>query len=458
MKTTAKRLGILMLAAVMLLTCIPLYEGTAYAEDGEIENEIVRLSDEEFEAEKKTAKEKSMKEEGIIDMDAPDEEEDEEDPLPSQPVQDADAGEKPVVSGKALRSLKLNGYDDTELFVYVDDEPDSTGHVNIYSANLTDSGYHFTEIRVGDEPEDILDEDKKEEMLCYELTGDDQNQFAKVLDMKYFDVGYHTVFVGISDGTEVRYAVVRKVPTYIYQKVDNSLSNYYTYQKKFEYRYTDSTYYDVSGEELTMFLDYKKKGSKNWSTYVYRMDSSYTTYELGGLRAGSTYYVRQMLGKTFTYDGEEYTFTGRMTGYASAVTIKTGYTRPKVKSIKITRGKNICHKYKVLYAYRYRYRVNKRTGARRLISVTPLYHVYRYWYTRFRVTVRFRKKQGIAGVHIYTLQGLNVTKKGNKKKYAQTFKCSGKKKGKKVVVSVLNWRSNTYGGYSKKLKKKVKVR
>ena len=76
--------------------------------------------------------------------------------------------------------------------------------------------------------------------------------------------------------------------------------------------------------------------------------------------------------------------------------------------------------------------MNRRTGYSRLISITPLYHRYKKTYTKFKVTVKFKKKQGIAGVYIGTLHGLYAYKKGNKKKYSQTFTCTGKKKGKKA--------------------------
>ena len=74
-----------------------------------------------------------------------------------------------------------------------------------------------------------------------------------------------------------------------------------------------------------------------------------------------------------------------------------------------------------------------------------------------RVTVTFKKKQGIAGVYIGA-KGLSALKRGNKKKYIATFVVSGNKRGKRTVVSVRSYRSSMYGGYSGTLKKRMKIK
>ncbi len=452
-ESSIRKAGIVLLAAVMIMECLPLYGGAVYAADDEIAEKIVELSDEELEQNKEKAKAEVEKELGIVDADE-DEEADAE-ALPSVPIRDADPGDSPVIAEKGLGALKLDGYDDTGQFIFADDEPDAQGNVNIYSTDLTGTGFYYTRILVGDEPSDILDDYARSQMMEHTLVGADQYQFSKTVDTKYFSVGYHTIFVGISNGSEEKWAIVRKVPTYIYESVSNSISNYYTYPTKFTYRFTDSTYYSTSGEYLSMFMDYRKKGSKSWSKYVYRMDNSYTDYEKKGLKANTTYQVRLMLGKTFTYDGTTYTFTGRQTKHASsAKTIKTAYKKPKVSKIDISKVKQWCRKYRVQYAWKIWY--NKRTGV--IVRRKALYHTYRYWYTRFKVTVKFKKKQGIAGVHIYTINNLNWRLGGNKKSYSKTFTASGKKKGKKITVRVQNYRSKTYGGWSKKLSKRVRCR
>ncbi len=464
-----------MLAIIMILTLVPLYQSpVAYAADGELEEKIVKLTDEEVKKNMEKAEAELEKKLGIVDLDEEDAEEPEAE-VEGKAVKDVPA-KKAEKSGLKLKSLELDevkldddlklkgfdlkgldlkGYDETGQFIYASD-PDSTGNVQVDSADLTGTGLAYIALLVGDEPDDIYDESKRSEMKGVDLTGNDQIQFSKIIDMKYFDVGYHTIFVLITDGTQVAPAIVKAVPTYIYETPSNSLSNYWTYTKKFDYKYTGSTEYthaDGGYEYLDMFMDYKKSSAKSYSKYVYRMDSSYTTYTKKGLKPNTAYKVRQMLGKTFDYDGSTYTFTGRQTGHASsAKTIRTAYKKPKVKKIDISKVKQYCHKYRYQYAWRVWYR----NGIE--IRRKALYHTYRYWYTRYTVTVKFKKKQKVAGGCIRTIQGLYAWKSGDKKTYKQKFVCRGKKKGKKVTVKFENSRSKTYGGYSGKYSKKVRCK
>ena len=64
-----------------------------------------------------------------------------------------------------------------------------------------------------------------------------------------------------------------------------------------------------------------------------------------------------------------------------------------------------------------------------------------------------KKKPGVAGIYIGSKHV-----KGNKKTYTAKFTLSGKKKGKKVKVSVYSYMNPTYGGWSGKIFKKVKVK
>ena len=68
-----------------------------------------------------------------------------------------------------------------------------------------------------------------------------------------------------------------------------------------------------------------------------------------------------------------------------------------------------------------------------------------------------KKKMSIAGVQIKT-KGGTVQKSGKKKKYVAKYRVSGKKKGKKIKVSVRCFRSKTYGGFSGWKSKKVKAK
>lgn len=337
--------------------------------------------------------------------------------------------------------------------VYVS-APDELGNVEVQGTDISGTGYRYEEILIGDEAGDPYSA-----YMVAELNGEEQYGFSKTVDMKQFTVGYHSVYVIVSDDSDSWYLDAKYVPTLIYGSVPNQLSNYYTGIHNFTAGYSDSRYYEAgSGEYLDVFMDFKKKSQSNWSEDVYLLEDSYTGARVTGLSANTTYQSRMMYGKFFTYNGENFLFTGRQNGYVSEVKeFKTAYTKPKVKSIKISKAKHIVHKYRVHYANRYYYRVY-RNGTRKLIKVVPLYHTYKYHYTRFKVTVKFRKKQGVAGIGIRTIHGLNVWKNGDKKKYAQTFTCSGNKKGKKISVSVQSARSKVYGGLSGKYKKKVRVK
>ncbi len=455
-KNMLRKTSVVLFAMVLALELMPLNAFTAYAADDEIVEKVVELSKEEQEENKAKAIAELEDELGIVDEDEVgfelNAEEEENEALKSQPFKDSDIKTAPIASENSPNDLTLNGYDEeTGQLIYVS-EPNDSGYVSILSKDISDTGYTYQNIYIGDDPTYISG--LSDLTLIGTFSGSDQYSFSKTLDMKQFDVGYHTIYVSVSDGTETRYASVKFVPTYIYESVSNSLDNYYTYIKKFTYKYTGSTYYSNSGEYLSMYMDYRKKGGE-WSSYVFRMDSSNTTYQEGGLKPNTTYQVRQMLGKTFEYDGETYTFTGRQTGNASpAKTIKTAYKKPKVSKIKISKVKQWCHKYRVQYAWRIWY--NKRTGV--IVKRKALYHTYRYWYTRFKVTVKFKKKQGVSGIRIDTIRGLGVWKNGNKKSYSQTFRVNGKKKGKMVTVKVKSCRNKTYGGWSKYLKKKVRCR
>ena len=326
--------------------------------------------------------------------------------------------------------------------------PNKSGYITI-SGKALPSGYTYVGIYVSDEHHDVrVDGD-----LEVSLSG--SAAFTKKLNMKNFKVGYHTIYVVMSQGENSYYDYVNYVPTYIYKRASNSLKWYYTGKRYFKCYYGGSTYYSYSGEYLDVFMDYRK-GRGKWSKKVYGpiSTSSYTVSKKTGLKAGSTYYARMMYGKKFSYNGQNYVITGRQKGYASrAKKIKTAFKVPKIKKIKITGARTIVHKYRVHYANRIRY--IKSTG--RIISVTPLYHTYRYYYTKYKVNVYLKKKMGIAGVQIKTKAG-TVQKNGNKRKYVARYSVSGKKKGKRIIVSVRCFRSKTYGGFSRWKKKRVKIR
>ena len=459
-RSVVKRASIAMLAFVLAFACVAELAPAYAAADGEDEYayKTVLLSDAELEAEKEKAKAESLEKEGVIDLDAADD--GDEVMSASKPTRVFSQENLPesreiiqddLKSDKKSSGFKLNDLDPYQQYIQVTN-PDEQGLVSIQSLiNLSTTGYKYLAIYIGDDPDQ---EDVDDLRLIEELTGNDQYMFSRTIDMKDFDVGVHTIYVLISDGTDYKWSVTEYIPTLVYESVSNSLSNYCTYPKKFTYRYTDSTYYSYSNEYLSMYMAYKKSGA-SWNNYVYRMDESYTDYEMKGLKPNTAYNVRQMLGKTVTYRGQDIAVVGSIAGYTSPVrTIKTAYTKPLVKSIKISKVKTICHKYRVFYGWRIRYVV--RTG--RIISKKRLYRTYRTYYTRYKVTVKMKKKQGIAGIYLKTSHGVSSWRGGNKKTYAKTFKVYGKKKGKKMNVYVQSLRSKTYGGWSGTYKKRVKIK
>ncbi len=496
MRRTGRSVIAILLTVMISVTFMPMFDGTALAAnpgggqeasgDYDITQEVVKLSEDEFKANKEEAIAKVKEECGVIDEDeitigAP--AFDAQEAEPGEEAEDGQAASLEEKAALAETAKEAPAFMETDLkqlpapesgtfkaqsegedtiigqedgIVSVSD-PDVNNWVTIVGSDLSATeykDYRYQAVYVGD---DVGDLDSAE--LVVGLNDAQRLSFTTTIDMKNFSVGFHTIYVVVASDEDAGYFTLPYVPTFIYQKLPNRLSNYYTGIHYFTCSYSDSNYYEVGpGEYLDVYMDYKGGSQKNWSDEVYLVEDSYTNYKKAGLKANTAYRVRLMLGKRFTYNGEDFLFTGRQTGFASdSQKILTAYNKPKVKSIKASRVKTIVHKYKVHYANRYYYRVNRRTGYRRLIKVVPLYHTYRYYYTRYRITVKFKKKQKVAGICIRTIQGLYAWKLGDKTKYAQTFKVSGKKKGKRVAVNVQSFRSKVYGGYSKKYRKKVKL-
>ena len=442
------RVMALIMMIVMAVTYMPVLTGTAYAADekDEVSEKITELPAEEQKENKAKAVAELEDELGIEDEsdDAAEEKEagvvavpeaDTETPKQSKRIL-LSKGKKLDTTGKNIGLITVSG-------------PNSSGYVTVSGPTLN-SEYTYEGIYVGNEHPSISLDAPKE----VSLSG--SGAFSVKLNMKDFNVGFHTVYVLIYQGdTAYAYDYVDYVPTYIYSRASNSLSWYNTAKKSFKCYYGGSTYYSYSGQYLDVFMDYRKAGGK-WSKKVYGpiSTSSYTVSKKTGLKSSSTYYVRMMYGKKFDYNGVNYVITGRQKGYASAAKkIKTAYKKPLIKKIKIKGTKTIVHKYRVHYANRIRY--VRSTG--RIISVTPLYHTYKYYYTKYKVVVYMKKKMSIAGVQIKT-KGGTVQKSGKKKKYVAKYRVSGKKKGKKIKVSVRCFRSKTYGGFSGWKSKKVKAK
>lgn len=442
------RVMALIMMIVMAVTYMPVLTGTAYAADekDEVSEKITELPAEEQKENKAKAVAELEDELGIEDEpdDAAEEKEAEAVSVPEADPETPKQSKRILLSkGKKLDTTGKN------IGLITVSAPNSSGYVTVSGPTLN-SEYTYEGIYVGNEHPSISLDAPKE----VSLSG--SGAFNVKLNMKDFNIGFHTIYVLIYQGdTAYAYDYVDYVPTYIYSRASNSLSWYNTGKTNFKCYYGGSTYYSYSGQYLDVFMDYRKAGGK-WSKKVYGpiSTSSYTVSKKTGLKSKSTYYVRMMYGKKFDYNGVNYVITGRQKGYASAAKkIKTAYKKPLIKKIKIKGTKTIVHKYRVHYANRIRY--VRSTG--RIISVTPLYHTYKYYYTKYKVVVYMKKKMSIAGVQIKT-KGGTVQKSGKKKKYVAKYRVSGKKKGKKIKVSVRCFRSKTYGGFSGWKSKKVKAK
>ena len=442
------RVMALIMMIVMAVTYMPVLTGAAYAADekDEVSEKITELPVEEQKENKAKAVADLEDELGIEDEsdDAAEGKEAEVVAVPEADTETPKQSKRILLSkGKKLDTTGKN------IGLITVSSPNSSGYVTVSGLALN-SEYTYEGIYVGNEHPSISLDAPKE----VSLSG--SGAFSVKLNMKDFNVGFHTVYVLIYQGDDpYAYDYVDYVPTYIYSRASNSLNWYNTGKTNFKCYYGGSTYYSYSGQYLDVFMDYRKAGGK-WSKKVYGpiSTSSYTVSKKTGLKTNSTYYVRMMYGKKFDYNGVNYVITGRQKGYASAAKkIKTAYKKPKIKKIKIKGTKTIVHKYRVHYANRIRY--VRSTG--RIISVTPLYHTYKYYYTKYKVVVYMKKKMSIAGVQIKT-KGGTVQKSGSKKKYVAKYRVSGKKKGKKIKVSVRCFRSKTYGGFSGWKSKKVKAK
>ena len=442
------RIMVLIMMIVMAVTYMPILTGTAYAADekDEVSEKVTELPADEQKENKAKAVADLEDELGIEDEsdDAAEGKEAEVVAVPEADTETPKQSKRILLSkGKKLDTTGKN------IGLITVSSPNSSGYVTVSGPALNPE-YTYEGIYVGNEHPSISLDAPKE----VSLSG--SGAFSVKLNMKDFNVGFHTVYVLIYQGdTAYAYDYVDYVPTYIYSRASNSLSWYNTGKTNFKCYYGGSTYYSYSGQYLDVFMDYRKAGGK-WSKKVYGpiSTSSYTVSKKTGLKSKSTYYVRMMYGKKFDYNGVNYVITGRQKGYASAAKkIKTAYKKPLIKKIKIKGTKTIVHKYRVHYANRIRY--VRSTG--RIISVTPLYHTYKYYYTKYKVVVYMKKKMSIAGVQIKT-KGGTVQKSGKKKKYVAKYRVSGKMKGKKIKVSVRCFRSKTYGGFSGWKSKKVKAK
>lgn len=324
---------------------------------------------------------------------------------------------------------------------------DNSGIATVY-AYVDIKGVSFSELAVDGYWEADFDEDTEIDGIP--------------IDMKYYPVGYHTVELYLtgedSEGNDYDglYVYYDHVPTNIYDKPSLSLSNIYTGVNYFNISNYNSYYYD---DDCGVYLNYRA-GSGGWNI-GYGPISYGSTAKKTGLAAACSYAAYTYYAKSFEYTPprgiddvddpatEKYTFKGPASG---TVSFKTGYAVTPIKSIKAKKVKQWCKKVKVKKLSKKIYWRNGYAGYgpyRKVLGTKT----YKYWYTKVRVTVNMKYVPGIAGVYI----GSKAVG-GNKKTYTADFTLSGKKKGKKISVSVYSYMNPTYGGLSGRTVQKVKVK
>lgn len=288
------------------------------------------------------------------------------------------------------------------------------------------------------------------------------------LDMKKFDVGYHTIsfnytlngtwFKNPETGQEFTHEI-KKVPTKIYEKP--SYKGAYTVYSKSLAIYPYKTLFTNNGGRL--YLEYKAKGAKKWKRYGYMTCGAVQlapeqSWLVKGLKPNKTYYTRLRYGLNVTYelhnggDGKTYFFGGPV---LKSKTLKTGKkNKPAVKSAKVK-------------VYGVKYHKIRHPGHYEWVGNVLVWRsawTEKFYTYKIRVTVKLKKKTGAKGLWISTRFGSKYVK-GNKKTYVAKFtpypnyRVKRPPKGfGKATVKVRSYENRNWGGYSPIAKKKVKVR
>ena len=348
---------------------------------------------------------------------------------------DADANAAGDVAEEE-ESLQMKG--DGKYWISISN--DATG-IRTVSAHMGIDGVTFTQLRVDGVLIDTIDIEGKTDFS------------GETLNLRSFPVGYHTVEVYLqgkdSQGQSYDniYMYFDHVARGIYAKPAVKLSDISTGYYYFDY-YNSSYSSSFDG----VLLDYKKAG-RGWSTGYGPVGFFYSKRK-AGLAAASVYSIRTYYIKNTRYTppngaAEAHQFRGPVSG---VVSFKTGYKYTPVKSIKAKKLKQYCKKVKVKKLSKKIYWRNGYAGYgpyRKVLGTKT----YKYWYTKVKVTVKMSKTPGVAGIYIGSKHVA-----GNKKTYTAKFTLSGKKKGKKIKVSVYSYMNRTYGGWSARTLKKVKVK
>lgn len=268
--------------------------------------------------------------------------------------------------------------------------------------------------------------------ICYE------KDFTFKIDTKELEIGYHTLSAKLYDSGKVIYAE-KAFPALIYDKEKiKKNTNFLITGKNFV---VFTPYFTVNNDAGVLYAQIGK-GNK-WGGF-FGPFTSYSGKKISNfegktkLKPNTEYKIRVVYYKNTKYGGKSYPFFGPV---SNIVTFKTG--KSKAPSIKSISAKCVSQKKKNLYS-------PGRWDAGGVWH--PPYHGTT-WETKFKVTVKLKKKPGTKGVYI---AGKKV--KGNKKTYKVTITSSGKLKGKKIKVGVCSYNDNKVIAYSPEVKKSVKIK
>ncbi len=277
-----------------------------------------------------------------------------------------------------------------------------------------------------------------------------KSSFYRVaIDMKKYDVGLHTLYVKLQNHPESEYWKYygTAIPTYIYGKPSTpQLGEFYTSSKWFAYYYGGSSYSDWNCD---VYMQWKKKGGK-WNSKLngpVSTSSSYRNIPSKKLKASTNYTIRLLYGKKVTYNGKSYFISGANNGYYSgSKTVKTAGKKLKIKSVKISKTK--------VKSYKYRQPIwNSYWVGTMYYTFISGYRTVKAYQTKFKITLKLKKKPNAKGVYIGTKR-----LKGNKKKYSASFTLFVKIKGKKFKFAFSSYQSTKYTSLSPVAKKKLKIK
>jgi len=281
----------------------------------------------------------------------------------------------------------------------------------------------------------MIDEGKTDE---YYSGINGEKNFTFKIDTKKYAIGYHTLSAKLYDSGKVIYAE-KAFPSLIYDKETiKKNSNFLIVGSNFV---VFTPYFTVNNDAGVFYAQMGKGNSWKGVFGPFTSYSGKKITKLEGstkLKPNTTYKIRAFYYKNTKYGGTSYPFIGP---YSNVITFKTGKAKaPKIKSIS---AKCVSQKKKKLYS----------PGRWDAGGVWHPAYSGTTWETKFKVTVKLKKKPGTKGVYI---GGKKV--KGNKKTYKVTITSSGKLKGKKIKVGVCSYNDNKVGSYSPEVKKAVKIK